>query len=938
MNHVFKLVWSRSLGMLVPVAEVVRTVGRGGRRLSLRARRRLARRGMERLGLAPLAPTALLAALVAPVAAQALPQGGQVTAGSASIASSGATMTVTQTSQKAVIDWQNFSIGANETVNFRQPGASSVALNRVLGNDPSQIFGHLTANGQIFLVNPNGVYFAPNAQVDVGGLVASTLAISNQNFLSGNYHFSGLSTASVVNFARIKTFNGGYVAFIGNVVDNEGKIVTPGGTTALGAGGAVDLTLAGDSLVSFRVSAAALNAAVSNGGAIIAPNGAVLLTAQAKEALLQTVVNNTGIIQANGASAQGGVVTLLGGSSGTVADSGSISASSATGQGGSITVTGNNVAVSGTATIAARGATGGGSIAIGGGVHGGGNIPQAVTTSIAAGALIDASATRAGAGGTVSVWSNVANAASSTRVSGSILAKGAGGGAGGYVETSGRSLNVAGANVQTGGGTWLLDPYNVTIAASNASGTAFTSNYTAGANSVILASAIDTALNANNNVVISTGAGGGSNGNITVNAAVSATGAGALTLDAAGNIVVNASVGVARLNLDYGQASAAGTGASLSINAPVTLPAGQTLSEQQGSAGAPALFTVITTQAGLQAMGTSGDYALGASFAASGAFTPLAAFSGVFEGLGNTISNLTIQKAGTSNVGLFGGNSGTIKDVGLVNVNVTGGPQTGGLVGTNTGTISNAYVTGAVTGTSNAGGLVGSNKGVIAGAYANASVSGANQVGGLAGLNYGGGTINASYAAGSVKSTYTAGGLVGYNSNATISDSYASASVNVTSTNAGGLVGSNYAGTISNVYATGAVSGGAVAVGGLIGDNRGTVGNAYATGAVSGGIGVGGLIGDNSGTVGDAYATGAVSGSSSVGGLVGKNIGTLNYGYYDTQTSVAGGAGTGETTAQLAALVGGAFSSTVWANAGGQTTPYLIANESFSTVRLLPST
>jgi len=185
--------------MLVPVPEVSRAVGHGGRRLSARARR-----AMQSMGLGALA-------VMAPVPAVALPQGGSVAAGTASISTNASTLTVNQTSSKAIINWQNFSVGAGESVNFRQPGASSVALNRVLGNNPSQIFGHLTANGQIFLINPNGIVFGPGAQVDVGGLVASTLDIANQDFLAGNYQFSGVSTASVVNYGKIKAFNGGYV-------------------------------------------------------------------------------------------------------------------------------------------------------------------------------------------------------------------------------------------------------------------------------------------------------------------------------------------------------------------------------------------------------------------------------------------------------------------------------------------------------------------------------------------------------------------------------------------------------------------------------------------------------------------------------------------------------------------------------------------------------
>ncbi|MDL2358401.1 MAG: filamentous hemagglutinin N-terminal domain-containing protein, partial [Pseudomonadota bacterium] len=120
----------------------------------------------------------------------AAPTGGVVVAGSATVLKPNtATTQVNQTSQNAILNWQSFSIGAGETVRFVQPSATAVALNRVIGSDPSRIFGTLTANGQVFLVNNAGVYFAPGASVDVGGLVASTMNISNANFLSGKYQF-----------------------------------------------------------------------------------------------------------------------------------------------------------------------------------------------------------------------------------------------------------------------------------------------------------------------------------------------------------------------------------------------------------------------------------------------------------------------------------------------------------------------------------------------------------------------------------------------------------------------------------------------------------------------------------------------------------------------------------------------------------------------------
>src|SRR5262249_40991329 len=143
-----------------------------------------------------------------------LPQGGQVTAGSAVITRTGAaSMVVTQASDKAALSWTSFSIGSGHSVRFDQPSASSIALNRVTGGSRSEIFGSLSSNGQVFLVNPNGILFGRGAQVDVGGLVASTLNIAERDFLDGRYVFSDPSNrAAVVNEGVLK---GGYVALVG---------------------------------------------------------------------------------------------------------------------------------------------------------------------------------------------------------------------------------------------------------------------------------------------------------------------------------------------------------------------------------------------------------------------------------------------------------------------------------------------------------------------------------------------------------------------------------------------------------------------------------------------------------------------------------------------------------------------------------------------------
>lgn len=165
------------------------------------------------------------------------PAGGTVTSGTATINGEGtAAVTVTQTTDKTAINWTSFGIGSGESVTFVQPGTNSIALNRVTGTDASAIYGTLSSNGKVYLINPNGILFSRTAQVNVGGIVASTLDISDSDFLSGNYSFSG-SGGSVVNNGTITASDGGYVVFLGNTVNNTGTITANSGTAALGACG-----------------------------------------------------------------------------------------------------------------------------------------------------------------------------------------------------------------------------------------------------------------------------------------------------------------------------------------------------------------------------------------------------------------------------------------------------------------------------------------------------------------------------------------------------------------------------------------------------------------------------------------------------------------------------------------------------------------------------
>src|SRR4051812_38187753 len=266
--------------------------------------------------------------------AWALPTGGVVSAGSASIASTPGSTTITQTSQNAALNWTGFSIGAGESVRFNQPNAASVALNRVLGPDPSSILGSLSANGRVFLLNPNGILFGQGAQVNVGGLVASTLNLSDADFMAGHYNFAGTSNASVTNQGSINA-DGGYVALLGASVSNTGTISARMGTVALAAGNAMTLDVAGDGLLNVTVNQGAVNALVSNGGLIRADGGQVLLTVQAAGDLLQTVVNNTGVIQAQTIDTHTGTIKLLGNmEAGTVNVGGTLDASAPNGGNG----------------------------------------------------------------------------------------------------------------------------------------------------------------------------------------------------------------------------------------------------------------------------------------------------------------------------------------------------------------------------------------------------------------------------------------------------------------------------------------------------------------------------------------------------------------------------------------------------------------------------
>ena len=295
MNHSYRLVWNDSTQRYVPAPETARGHGKS----------RTAK------ALAPMA--LLLGALLATSAgAQALPTGEKVVSGEASIGRSGAQMTITQTSEKAVLQWQHFNIGSDATVRFDQPNASAIALNRVLGGSASQIDGQLRANGQVWLVNPNGVVFGQDSQVNVGGLIASTLGISDEDFSAGRQVFTrGAAQGGITNQGQITVVGGGTLALLASTVKNEGTLRARMGNVVLAGGDQVTLQAGAEGRLQVKVDPATVRTLIENERMIIADGGQVVMTSRAADALSASVVSNSGTVQARTLGQKEGRILLL---------------------------------------------------------------------------------------------------------------------------------------------------------------------------------------------------------------------------------------------------------------------------------------------------------------------------------------------------------------------------------------------------------------------------------------------------------------------------------------------------------------------------------------------------------------------------------------------------------------------------------------------------
>ncbi|MDH3282773.1 MAG: filamentous hemagglutinin N-terminal domain-containing protein, partial [Gammaproteobacteria bacterium] len=460
-------------------------------------------------------------------------------------------MNVTNT-PGAIINWKGFSIGANEITRFIQEHNASAVLNRVVGANPSQILGQLSSNGQVFLINRNGIVFGAGARVDTAGFVASTLSLSDVDFLAKNFRFEGdASSGSITNQGFIKTAPGGDIVLIAPSITNTGIVHANNGDLILAAGQKVTLASLDLEHISFEVQAAEHKAL--NLGKLIADQGVV--------GVFAGQIDQQGDIEANKVTRDaGGVIRLV--ANGTVEVAGSVKAVGNRGAaGGAVEILGQNVVVH-DAVIDVSGETGGGTVLVGGAFQGRGSTPTSRTTEVSNTAAIHADATGIGDGGQIIVWADEA-----TQAHGRFTARGGPlGGDGGLIETSGKRFldfsQAADVSAPRGkAGTWLLDPEDISIGRGKAA-------------------AIEKTLNTGGNVSVTTSDGGTGEGNITVRAPITKT-AGAdatLSMKAHNRIDVDAPISSKhnRLNVDLK------AGASVNINSSVDTNGGSLSTQVTG--------------------------------------------------------------------------------------------------------------------------------------------------------------------------------------------------------------------------------------------------------------------------------------------------------------------------------------------------------------------
>ncbi|MCA7919648.1 filamentous hemagglutinin N-terminal domain-containing protein [Burkholderia contaminans] len=877
MNKAYSLVWNDVQGGWCAVSETARRRGKTG------GGKRLLAAGVSLLGLAA-------------TSAYALPTGGAVASGKADIATSadGKTMSINQHTDKLITNWQDFSVAGGERVSFKQPDVKSIALNRVIGTNGSQIHGQIDANGKVFVVNPNGVVFGAGAQVNVGGLVASTKDISDKDFLAGTYRFSGTSGQSVENAGTIAAAEGGSVALLGAQVSNTGVIRAKAGRVALGAGDAFTVNFDGNGLLNLQVEGGAMDAQAHNGGLLSAEGGEVLMTARAANGLLNAVVNNSGTIEAQGLKERNGRIVLDGG---LVQVAGKLNAA-----GGDVTTRGEQVKVAVDTQVDTRSSSG---------RTGTWTIESANASVANADAALDA-ATLSRALGTTNVA--LTNTSGDLTVNGAVnwasdhtlaltsqkgdvalkRAVAASGAKASVKANAAGEIRVDDKLALTGdqahlelnakkGHRFTQDNASATLSGRNASFSSNGEGYqvihdVAGLRNVdrdlkgryVLGNAID--------------------GKGAAFQSIGANSAFEGVFDGLGNTV-------SRLNVTGFAPSIGlfsenkGRIANLELDSLTVNNQANVRNSQVGGLAGVNRGTISNVRAtGMTVASTSpirGESVVGGLVGVND--------HGVIDGArfqgrisGNEKATTIGGIAGNSVGGARIANSRADAEITSKDASATGLYMLGGLVGMNLeSTVSNSSSGGKLSAGVNAvaGGLVGySAGGAIDHSTSSMAVSAGKDaaVGGAVGWNAGADLSNVS-AIGNVSATSgaTIGGLVGGNEG-NVRDSWASGTVTAAAgSTIGGFVGSNDNGAISGSHASGNVSGnGAAAVGGFAGNNAGGVlADVSSKGRVTGAASerVGGLAGANTGTIRQAVAAGDVSAgnASKVGGLVAVNDGKI---------------------------------------------------------------
>ena len=466
--------------------------------------------------------------------AWALPDVPTVISGNANVSSNGTQMTIQQSSAVTELQFNLFNIDANQQVEFIQPNAQSLAINRITGGQPSQLLGQLKANGQIFLLNSAGIIFGPNAQVDVGGLLATTLAIDSQDLAKREFHLQRdpATNGTIIQQGQVRIRDGGYALLISREVLNNGKIVATLGNIHLLSADGVHLRFDDHGLPGVMIDQSTLQGLIDNQGEINATGGLIEMTVQASEQLWQTAINNQGLISADQIENQNGEIRLVSSGQGDIAQQGEVRAHQ-------ISISGQRIDHSGRLNANAHENS----------QHtaNGGNIQLRASDTLSIRGTISANAGANGKGGEV-----IAFSPNRTLFWPTALINARGGyvsGDGGFVEVSGQQQVQIFGYVDTrafngNNGQWLIDPFNIQITGTD-NAVDFNANvYTPNGSGATVNTASLTSNLALGNVTITTAGGGLEAGDISINSAINLNGSNGntLTLQADGSIQISANI------------------------------------------------------------------------------------------------------------------------------------------------------------------------------------------------------------------------------------------------------------------------------------------------------------------------------------------------------------------------------------------------------------